>query len=1227
MNKVTRRLMRPMHWRPVKRGMQKFPSETASVPALGEKVVQNSKSKDTKSKDTKSKDTKVLDSTSKNTTSKDTATSKQKTRKTTDRRERLLAPTETKSEPQPATQEPESPSSQETPAATALVATPAKVTGDRASDDSVSDLPPIDNLLIRASAGTGKTYQLTSRYLRLLLLGAPAESILATTFTRKAAGEILDRIITWLGEAAEDCSRLSDLAEAVDMPELTQEQCRDKLASVTRQLHRLRIYTIDAFFMQMALSFSLELGMTPGWQILEEGGPESNTLRREAISGVLRQESLEDLLVLVHQLSPKGEAKRGLDAMLRGRVDDAYRLFLDSAPNAWDQLRVPPPLSDDALADVRDELNQYADKRKSIMAAKNLDVTRIIEENWRGFFDGGKTLVRNINEGKEKYGNAKVEPELIALYQRFLPHLRSMILQSAAAQTTGTHRFLEKYHEQYRAVKDNQRLYSFDEVTDLLASHANDPAQLSFRLDAGIDHLLLDEFQDTSIAQWRAFSSLAARCTAAVPGRSFFCVGDVKQAIYGWRGGSSEIFDLLDEKLPNLELSQLQHSRRSSQIIIDAVNRVFEFLPQWDEKRLGRAKRAAGKWDFPEHTTHCRDLPGHFTIETSDEVYGNKDELEESVFRRAAERVQAIASQAKGHSIGILCRRNNKVAQMMNELQRLGVPASEEGGNYLTDSAAVELVLSLLHLTDHPDDTVAAYHLATSPWGEQLGLKVDELAEIIFEKGEAANNSGASHEARSNSYRPPAGIDPKKINNLVRRTRRWLLDDGFGNTIQAWASQLRQHCNRREARRLTQLVEKAYEYQHRIETPSQMGFERQRRQSLRPTEFVRFIRETKVTDPSNATIRVMTVHQAKGLEFDIVILPDLLGPLVDGHDTFLHRRPTIDSDVDLVCRYMGKDSGRSFLPKNYMPLFDQFEDRKARDSFCVLYVAMTRAVHALHVFIPQGMQRGGAKNHSAYLIKDAFAPGVALTPASTVFETGDRHWFMNIPEARVRTPEPTTPGTPEPKLARSRKPSRHVETVLPSQIGASRFVHLRDRLARGNEAARNYGTLIHLWLSQIEWLDAEAGSVPDDTEFLKLAQPFVDHVDVGKALKKFRGMLSTEPLRDILNQEKCLDELRRSLPALPDDVQIEVRVEQPVAGRDNDKIVTGTIDRLILVRAGNRIVAAEIIDFKTELPDPGDAAKLAQKTERYETQMAAYRRAIAASLRIEHVSTRLVFLS
>ncbi len=1087
-------------------------------------------------------------------------------------------------------------------------------------EDIPNALPDvIENQIIRASAGTGKTYRLTSRYLRLLLLGAAPQTILATTFTRKAAGEILDRIVTWLSSAATDPKALKDLARAVEIPSLSQADCQNKLLQLTRQMHRLQIHTIDAFFMQMALSFSLELGMTPGWTILEEGGPESNSLRNEAIAGILRQESLEDLLVLVHQLSPKGEMKRGLEGLLIGRVNDAYRLFRDSTSDAWDKLKVPPPLPDDVLAEVRDLLNEYSDRRKTIMAAKSQDVTRIIEEDWRGFFGGGKTLVRNVNEGKERYGNAKLPEDLVALYRRFLPHLKSMILHSASSQTKATRSFLEKYHTHYRAVKEAQRLYSFDEVTEMLSQHtgASNLSRLSFRMDTGIDHLLLDEFQDTSIPQWRAFAKLAERCTSGEPGRSFFCVGDVKQAIYGWRGGSSEIFDLLDQKLPNLNRSELQDSRRSSPIIIDAVNAVFDLLPNWDEKKLGRSRRAAQKWNFPKHTTHCRDLPGHFTIETSEEAAGsNKEAQEEAVFQRAAERVAAISKQAPGRSIGILCRRNNKVAQMMNELQRLGIPASEEGGNYLTDSAAVELVLSLLHLVDHPADSISAFHLASSPRGMELGLRVDECPEITFE-----GKNKETGEAQDVVVRPPAGIDPKRVSTLIRRVRRQLLDDGFGDTIQGLAMQLRRFCNRREARRLTQLVEKAYEYQHRLENPSQMGYERQRRTSIRPTEFVRFIRETKVTDPSNATIRVMTVHQAKGLEFDVVILPDLLGPFVEGHDTFLYRRPSVDADIDLVCRYMGKDSGRSFLPNEFLPMFDEFEDRIAREAFCVLYVAMTRAVHAMHVFLPAGMQRmRGSKGHAGYLVKDAFAPGVALEPAQTMYESGDRHWFQNDPNFTARLPESNVQSAPQPRLARPKPQTRHFETVSPSQLGGDRFVRLGNRLLRGDDSAKDFGTVIHLWLSEIKWMD----DVPNEARLRSLAKGYEETVDLNEVVEKFEQMLQSEPLTNILSKEQYLADLRSVTPGLPTDFEVDVRLEQPVAGKDQNQIVTGVIDRLVLVRRGSELLAAEIIDFKTE--SSNSSSSVEEKEQRYETQMAAYRRVIGSSLRVKNVTSRLVFL-
>ncbi len=119
--------------------------------------------------------------------------------------------------------------------------------------------------MIRASAGTGKTYQLSNRYLQLAADGQPAEQLLASTFARKAAGEILARVLIRLAEAATDETKRKELARAIDRP-LAASECRVLLAGLVGELHRLRIGTLDSFFVQLAGYFTLELGLPGGWR-------------------------------------------------------------------------------------------------------------------------------------------------------------------------------------------------------------------------------------------------------------------------------------------------------------------------------------------------------------------------------------------------------------------------------------------------------------------------------------------------------------------------------------------------------------------------------------------------------------------------------------------------------------------------------------------------------------------------------------------------------------------------------------------------------------------------------------------------------------------------------------------------------------------------------------------------------------------------------------------------
>ncbi len=143
------------------------------------------------------------------------------------------------------------------------------------------------HVLISASAGTGKTFQLSNRYIGLLHSGVMPDQILATTFTRKAAGEILDRVIVRLAEAALDSRKRQELAKWLQVAALPSTRCHEMLRQMLRQLHRLRVSTLDAFFAQLAGSFSLELGLPPGGGLLKSCT--KNTSATKRLNGLCRE--------------------------------------------------------------------------------------------------------------------------------------------------------------------------------------------------------------------------------------------------------------------------------------------------------------------------------------------------------------------------------------------------------------------------------------------------------------------------------------------------------------------------------------------------------------------------------------------------------------------------------------------------------------------------------------------------------------------------------------------------------------------------------------------------------------------------------------------------------------------------------------------------------------------------------------------------------------------------
>ncbi len=1074
----------------------------------------------------------------------------------------------------------------------------------------------VQHEMIRASAGTGKTHQLTTRYLRLLRQGEAPDEILASTFTRKAAGEILGRILLRLAEAVADPAKLDELREALHDGDLSQDDCLTLLVNTTRRLHRLRISTLDSFFAQLGGSFALEIGLPPGWRIADEH--EDSQIKAQAIESMLDEEDPRDLLTLVHKLT-LGETTRSLDREIRDKVTSLYAIYRDSSQEAWHRVPRPamlPAAELDAAIETLRTVPLPAHKTWETSHAKDLGQAEA--GDWDAFINHG--IAAKVAAGETTYSRKPIDVAVAAAYRTLLDHAAAVQLNRLANQTEATYELLSKFHVHYQRLKSLSRTLRFDDVTWQLAerigpgllrpqTHPTNSSgslaeRLAFRLDAQLRHLLLDEFQDTSLSQWAVLSPFADRITASKDGQSFFCVGDTKQAIYGWRGGVAEIFNAVTQKLPKIHQRPLDTSWRSSPIIMQAVNRVVTHLDK--HKNLEDLHRIVTTWQkqFNEHHSAPKkqQVNGYVCLQAARVAAEDDDDKQEYVtLRYAAEQVVHLRSSAPGFSIGVLVLRNRAVRRLIYELRELGVEASEEGGSSLDDSAAVQLIRSLLQLADHPGDRVASFHVAHSPLADLLHLPGDRKRRM--EKATLDSPQDQTPEASA-------------VENLTRDLRRRLMDYGYGATVYELASQLAPACNRRELRRLEKLIGLAYQYDDMA--------------TSRPQDFVNYLDAAKVRDPIAADVRVMTIHQAKGLEFDIVVLADLEDRLLGQREDLVVGRPAPTEPIDRICRRCSKNVQR-LLPVSWQKAFRDQDEQDLSESLCVLYVAVTRAIHALHMIVsPSEKNERSLHKDYAGLLRAALTDGARFEPEAIGFELGDRNWHRNPGVSHPRS---------EGDAARSRealpaltvqlaKPIprrwRGLQQTSPSALEGGRFSRIpTDGGSRDyRSAALARGTLMHAWFETITWLDD--GSPNEET----LREVAMKLPELGLRDTEIRDLMAG--FFDRLGQPQTAAALRRSAYSRYTSSELQVETERSIAFRDDNRFLVGSIDRLVTMGGGGAAppVAAEIIDFKTDALNPHDASALESRIDMYRPQLEAYRQAVSANLRIpiQAITSQLLFV-
>lgn len=1040
---------------------------------------------------------------------------------------------------------------------------------------------PLPNTVIRASAGSGKTFQLSNRYISLLAEGVDCASILASTFTKKAAGEILDRIARRLAEAALDEEKANEIGEYIDQPGMSANDCKNLLFDLMRNLHRVQIGTLDSFFFRLAKSYSLEIGFPTDWKIVAEFT--ERQISDEAIESVLASGKVAPLFHLL----TKGEASRSISRLVRTTVQELYNVYLEAPQEAWQ--RIPRrKLPDKTQLDiVLDAMRNFDAPNGRMRKAIDGDIEAFEKEDFGEFLSKG--LSKKINVGDTTYYKKPIDEDLVANYQSLLEYVKQYKQNEIAGQNEATYDLLKAYDEYYSALKSKLGAARFDDITRRLSVLVGQeaPSDLTYRIDRNVDHLLLDEFQDTAPIQWHVLKPFAAAVSAEDPQKSFFCVGDTKQAIYGWRGGEAEIFDSITEDLKgDIQSLPLAKSYRSSPVIIHLVNKVFQSMR--NHNRLDQLEEPVLDWcqRFPEHTTHLQEMPGHVTLETSPHKDISLD--------YAAEKVAKLYHQCPNQSIGVLVRQNDTLARMIYLLNKMRIPASEEGGAALIDSAAVQVIMSALTLTDHPGNSVARFHVAHSPLAKMFGLKNE------IEK------------SRMN--------DPKVVAKTTARIRRELLSEGYGPTIQRMAALLLPSCNPREADRLQKVVDLAYSATEH--------------QTLRPAIFVDFIRREKIADPKAARVRVMTIHQAKGLEFDIVVLPELDNNILGQTPNFIADRINPGQPIHTVCKYTGS-AGQALLPPHLQKSFQSCERRRVDEAMSVLYVALTRAKNALHMIINPTYNDRLNKSNSG-LLRAALTEEAAM-PMMTLFESGDPKWAEKVNEA-VEPKTPTESGAKKLEIGKRIRVAklttdlqRNLERVNPSKLAGGELTSISEFMNYATLQSQSKGTQIHRILESIDWIDQQKldrSRMLRDFDYLfddqESAEMVIDELMEYLECPEIHQLMQMQTLQkpELLGFSPVACAKIKSQP-----VTTDLRKEFRIATTIDEKLISGAVDRVVFFRDAKRVIAADIVEFKTEkIFDDDD---LQYRTEFYRPQLDIYRQAIAKSFQLadDFVNARLVFLN
>jgi ATP-dependent helicase/nuclease subunit A len=1096
--------------------------------------------------------------------------------------------------------------------------TAGRIIPDDARSRQIEASDPAQSVWVAANAGSGKTHVLAQRVIRLLLQGCDPSRILCITFTKAAAANMQNRVFERLGEwIALDDEALDEAIRSIsnETPDQAlRDRARRLFALALETPGGLKVQTIHAFCTSLLHLFPFEANVAARFTVLDEAS-ETQLLDK------LTLEVLQSAAA-----APDGPLGQSLASAIAAAADVTFRDLVREtirrrdAMTSWivsagdvpeaivqlaESLGIDPDDNDERIrADVVAG-SLFKPTAWSAMAAALSTGTATDKQNAERFASMARfsdderydTLLEIFctkqGKARERIVSPTIQASNPALYQRLLAEQQRICALldrrrsiAALARSTALITIATEVIVRYRVEKDRRGLLDYNDLIDkaqaLLETVSS--AWVHYKLDRGIDHVLIDEAQDTSPKQWAIVRALVSEFFAGEGARgvkrTIFVVGDEKQSIFSFQGAAPFEFAAMRTHFEwahqsaalDFKRTELQHSFRSGETVLGAVDAVF-----------GRAEAYEGLTADPVATVHQTlpdASPGLVEIWDTEKPEDKKeiegwdapfDEVSETspqvkLARRIARHVRLWQRLGRrpGDVLILVRRRGALFEAIIRALKSEGVAVAGADRLVLTEHIAVMDLIALGDALLLPDDDLALATVLKSPL---FGLSEDELFTLAYDRRSSVRSV-------LRTQRPDIST---RFDALAAAARSMTPFAFYAELLGAGGGRkaILARLGHEATDALDEFLNLALEYE-RNETPSLQGF----------LAWLRAARSEVKRDMEMARdeVRVMTVHGAKGLEAPIVILAESTTPPQGWHPPRLLGLEPVNAAPGTPRRIVWAGPKANDIPP--MAAARETELSEARNEYRrLLYVAMTRAIERLIVCGTDG-ERKRPEGCWYDLVRDALEPHCVRERADD--GAGEVLRYRKVPEipsVLAAPPQPPTPEEPPDWLWRKvATEAPRAVAIKPSEFADEPALLESFHAAPARQYALLRGSIVHRLLQSLP--DMVPPRRPEAARrYLDRQDPFTEFERISLA-------------REVL---ALLDDPRFAPLFTPGS-----RAEVSIAGHIGGRFISGQVDRLVVTPQ-----AVLIADFKTNRPAPATLDEATRRYPDYVTQLALYRAVLA----------------